>query len=194
MNSNKQAAKGFKTFILTLVISLAVFSGIYYFINSQEKETISKSAQGSRQELAVPASRQGNVEEATLGDNSGRVASEEELVTPEETAPVTESVGLGEAPAPSVFAQLASQKMDVPQRMVLAGSDTASTTAAITTGGTAPSSETAQSTVPDTGMSGPTLGVVLTLVILGFAAYIMFLGPRNIALYNFEKDVLDDLD
>ena len=38
MNSNQQAQKGFKTFILTLSISLIVFSVIYYMLNSTPTE------------------------------------------------------------------------------------------------------------------------------------------------------------
>ena len=36
MNSSQQAQKGFKTFILTLSVSLIIFSVIYYVINSSE--------------------------------------------------------------------------------------------------------------------------------------------------------------
>lgn len=179
MNSKTQATKGFKTFILTLMISLIVFSAIYYIINTEQEE----STFSERREVEQPLN---SMETATLGETDVR----EKEVPVTEDKPV-EGVG-GEG---SVFEKLANQKMDnVPQRQVLAGADTADTTAVVATESTVDTTEVEQSTVPATGISGPTLGIVLTLVILGFAAYIMFIGPRNIALYNFEKDVLDDLD
>lgn len=176
MNSNKQAAKGFKTFLLTLVISLAVFSAIYFIINTEQEEETSLVDRRSETTLDTPYTKRGSVETKTLGEGDVR---EEPAV--EEQA--------------SVFEQLANQKMDdVAQRQVLAESDTTDTTAMVAMENTDDTTEVAQSTVPDTGVSRPTIGVVLTLVILGFAAYIMFIGPRNIALYNFEKDVMDDLE
>ena len=140
--------------------------------------------------LRAPVPEDDSAETATLGEADVRAEEVPEAVS--------EDVEEEEV---SVFEELASQKMDnIPQRYVLAGTDTADTaattdtTAMVATESTGDSTETAQSTVPDTGISGPTMGIVLTLVILGFAAYVMFIGPRNIALYNFEKDVLDDLD
>jgi hypothetical protein len=185
MNSNKQAQKGFKTFILTLVVSLVVFSAIYYVINSgQQIEERSDRSAGSS--FGVSREDSDAVETATLGEADERAFE------------VAENVAMGQEEEPegevSAFRELAKTSVgEVPQGQVLAGEATADTTM-VATPTTADTTEVAQSTVPDTGISGPTLGIVLTLVILGFAAYIMFLGPRNIALYNFEKDVLDDLD
>jgi len=185
MNSKTQATKGFKTFILTLGVSLIVFSAIYYVINTEQEETSYVEKNEANRALSAPITSDNSTEATTLGEADVR-AEEESAVVTEDTE---EKV--------SVFEELANQKMDnVPQRHVLAGSGTAdtATTAVVATESTTDTTEVAQSTVPDTGISGPTLGIVLTLVILGFAAYVMFIGPRNIALYNFEKDVLDDLD
>ena len=184
MNSKTQATKGFKTFILTLAISLIVFSAIYYIINNEQEETSYVEKNEISSSLKAPVSLDEDLETATLGEADVRA----------EETPVDVSEGVEEEKA-SVFEELANQKMDnIPQRQVLAGSDTADTATMVATESTSDATETAQSTVPDTGISGPTMGIVLTLVILGFAAYVMFIGPRNIALYNFEKDVLDDLD
>ena len=179
MNSKNQAQKGFKTFILTLVISLVVFSAIYYIINS-EQGTPPKGGDGVEGTKSLSKAKSSAVGTSTLGD-----ADERDQVVDAEK----------EGDEVNAFKELVEQEIeDVPQREVLAGSDTADTAALVATGTTGDTTEVAQSTVPATGISGPTLGMVLTLIILGFAAYIMFLGPRNIALYNFEKDVLDDLD
>jgi len=176
MSSNKeQAKKGFKTFILTLIISLAIFSGIYYFINAEGEDEHYDGSSASEKNIDV------------LGSESSK----------------KDSMGDKE----SVFADLAGTAgvKEEPTPVVLAGADSVDTTSTIdTTTITAPATVTttpttdttatvAESTVPDTGVSGPTIGVVLTLVILGFAAYIMFLGPRNVALHNFEKDFLDEI-
>lgn len=173
MNSKTQATKGFKTFLLTLVISLVVFSAIYFIINTEQEDESIDIETNSEQTLTAPYEKSDDIEAATLGESDTR--AEDEV---------------------SVFGELASQKMeDTARRQVLAGedvADTSDTTAMVATSGT--EDTTPQSTVPDTGVSGPTMGVILTLIILGFAAYIMFIGPRNIALYNFEKDVVDDLD
>ncbi len=193
MNSRDQAKKGFKTFLLTLIISLVIFSGIYYVINSQNDEEFSGNLSKTEEPVDVLSSKSAQDKTKTLGAADNR---DEE----------------------SVFADLAGQKMDESgNRAVLAGTDSVDTTdTVVTTVTTEPTvdttvttttttttatadaettdTETAQTTVPDTGVSGPTMGVVLTLIILGFAAYIMFLGPRNVALHNFEKDFLDDLE
>jgi len=189
MNSKTQATKGFKTFILTLVISLMAFSAIYYVINKEQEENSYVEKSETSRALNAPIHRDGSTEVDTLGDTDVREKEEAVIVNESDEEQV------------SIFEELANQKMDnVPQRHVLAGSGTADTTATtdtaavVATGSTADTTEVAQSTVPDTGISGPTLGIILTLVILGFAAYVMFIGPRNIALYNFEKDVLDELD
>jgi len=178
MNSKEQAKKGFKTFLLTLVISLVIFSGIYYVINMEDDSSQYGNVDKSEESIEV------------LGAESSVESSKEEVMEEE-----------------SVFADLAGSKMEDQGTQVLAGSDSVDTTSTLattdttvvtTTTSTATTDTTAvatvaESTVPDTGVSGPTTGVVLTLIILGFAAYIMFLGPRNVALHNFEKDVRDDL-
>ncbi len=198
MNSKTQAARGFKTFLLTLVVSLVVFSAIYFIINTEQDAETTQQPKNSQQTLNAPFNKSTDTKTQTLGESDSRAEAQAQ---PEPSAvPAPEPGGAPVAAAEaaagaSVFAQLANQKMDVaPQRQVLAGSDTADTTAVVAANNTQDTTEVAQSTVPDTGISGPTLGVILTLVILGFAAYVMFIGPRNIALYNFEKDVLDELD
>jgi Na+-transporting NADH:ubiquinone oxidoreductase subunit NqrC len=180
MNSRQQATKGFKTFLLTLVISLIIFSGIYYLINSQQEED---EYYGSDQEQLSEF-------EDVLGSESDEVSEEEMEEIANETGEEEESV----------FADLANQEMENgSQRQVLAGADSGDTTATTSdttsdTTAVATTTTVSESTVPETGASGPTMGLVMTLIILGFAGYIMFLGPRNVALHNFEKDTIDDLE
>jgi len=189
MNSRKQAAKGFKTFLVTLVISLVIFSGIYYLINSQEEDSNNYN------------SGKVNEYEDVLGSESDATGNEK--LTGVDTS---QNNSTDQGDEESVFADLANQKMDNKGQQVLAESDSVDTTATVDTEPTvdttvaADTTDTtdttavAESTVPETGVSGPTMGVIMTILIMGFAAYIMFLGPRNVALHNFERDTVEDLD
>lgn len=174
MNSKTQAQKGFKTFILTLAISLAVFSGIYYVINNNnsEENTPQQTATGNNQESVLDASV-GAAEnpEATAGETQDNSTDQKDN---------------------SVFEKLANSKMNSDESPTVAG---VSQEKAVLAGADQNiATETSQSTVPVTGISGPTVGIILTLVILSLVAYIYFVGPRKMALSSFEKDLLDDLD
>lgn len=163
MNTKTQAQKGFKTFLLTLVISLAVFSGLYYMINSglggnSQSEQIAKPTTNEPVEQMQPQTQQPKQNE-TLGDTSTRTEE-------------------------SVFGGMVEDKPDVPPKQVLAGADDASGT----------TEETPQATVPVTGFSTPTFGIVVSILALSLALYLLFIGPRNFALSSFEKRVIDDLD
>ncbi|MFC1622072.1 hypothetical protein ACFL13_01670, partial [Patescibacteria group bacterium] len=129
---------GFKTFILTLVVSLLVFSALYVVIN----EDSSAETLGVEEKVSSDVQMQG-----------------------------------------SVFEELVNQEVETEPRAVLAGTDTADTT-------TPPEEDTTpESTVPDTGISGPTLGILLTTGLLAIAWY---LNTRPSA--SFEKRVLKELD
>jgi hypothetical protein len=95
MNSNTQAQKGFKTFILTLVISLVVFSAIYYIINTEQPEE--------------------NIVEQPI-------AQEEKMIVQSDST--AESATLGETDTRSVFGELAAadaEDYDVQPKQVLSG-------------------------------------------------------------------------
>ncbi|MFC1722425.1 hypothetical protein ACFL0C_02125 [Patescibacteria group bacterium] len=168
MNSSTQAQKGFKTFLLTLVISLVVFSAIYYIINSGGDS---------------PSSYKDSTD-----DESSFV--KEELTSPDKVVVDTsknESVTLGDSSKRSVFGELAAQpveEVDAEPRQVLAGADV--TTEEV--------EEVSETTVPETGIFSPTIGLVLSTIALSIGAYLVFLGPRKLALSSFEKKVLDDLE
>ena len=156
MNSNTQAQKGLKTFLLTLVISLVVFSAIYYIINADTPE---KNSYEGAAESSLNVQRNSSADTATLGDTNTR----------------------------SVFGELASteaQDYDVQPRQVLSGAEEYDEDTI----------ETTQTTVPVTGIFGPTFGLLLSSLSLGLGAYLIFLGPRKSALASFEKGVIKDLD
>jgi cobalamin biosynthesis Mg chelatase CobN len=185
MNSKTQAQKGFKTFILTLAISLAVFSGIYYIINTDNSEQKTSAQNSANQESSVLDARVESATDATDTTDTANKSAEDQTAD-------SSTNNENEKSQDSVFETLANSKITDTQsptvagvsqeKAVLSGSDQATTT------------ETSQSTVPVTGISGPTVGIILTLVILSLVAYIYFVGPRKMALSSFEKDLLDDLD
>ena len=185
MNSSAQAQKGFKTFILTLVISLVVFSAIYYIINSGNQSTIDSTRTADSNNVVITRSETPSADSATLGAKD----------TASETGIVDESPGVEE----SAFGDLAVQDTpEVQTRQVLQAAesgDTSDTTEVIDPsppiGG---GGETEEATVPETGISGPTAGLIMTLTIASVVAYIMFVGPRNLALSSFERRVVDELE
>lgn len=146
MNNIQTAKNGFKTFLITLVISLAVFSLFYYAFSARvktpdiEKET-SSAVTDSKDTVAL-----------AVNQNS----------------PVDTSI--------SPFKDLSQNKMDVEKKIVL--------------------SESTQSTssVPETGGTGITVGLIVSSVVLFLGFYVVYTGPRKYALNRFEKKVLKDLD
>lgn len=111
MNNSVQAQKGFKTFLLTLSISLIVFSVIYYIITSTTSNTAMDLSPNIESDSTAMVSQ----------DDSGEVAG----VSSDRSSGVDSS-------APTAFGALAAQKIDVPQRQVLGGAVTAQTTQSTT--------------------------------------------------------------
>jgi len=93
-NSSTQAQKGFRTFVLTLSVSLIVFSLVYYFISE---------SQVGMESNALVKQDQPKVEAKPLSAN---------LEEKDESA--TESV----------FKKIADSKVELRERAVLAGTDT----------------------------------------------------------------------
>lgn len=145
MNATDQAKNGFKTFIITLAVSLFLFSIIYY--------------------IATDISQSVNIESGT-----------EEVSNP---TSFNVSKEVASAEIASVFGDLAEQDIDVPQKMVLAGSDTA---------------ETTQSTVPATGSLDITYALALSLSAIAFGLYFLVVEPRRKALSKFEQRVTKELN
>lgn len=166
MSTSSQAQKGFKTFLLTLVISLVVFSAVYYVINS------GVDSEAEYQNTASEVTRTQTREEYPAEDV--------------EKANKVETATLGESTSKNVFQELTDSKPDVIPKQVLAGSDVA--------GDDEEDDDVLESTVPDTGVIGPTSGILLSVALMGTAALLIFIGPRKLALSSFEKRTLKDLD
>lgn len=173
MDTKAQAQKGFKTFIITLLVSLVVFSAIYYVVNSSTEDSMDTVVQptnerSQQQQLRAPTNNANSNEEAEVAAAS------------------VKNVAMGESKTESPFEELAEAKTPtriggapIQERAVLAGAD---------------GPETSQATVPDTGLFGPTFGIIFSATALSIAAYLIFAGPRKLALSSFEKKVRNKLN
>lgn len=146
MNSTVQAQKGFRTFLLTLTISLVIFSVLYYLLSTSTKSP--------------------DIENNTKSTSYN--AEAQSILAADTTA--------------SIFENLSKQKLDIPQKSVLAGADE-------------DTSETTQTSasVPATGSTEMTLGLIVSTALLIFGIYVIYLGPRRLALRSFENRVMKDL-
>lgn len=108
MNNSEVAKNGFKTFIITLTVSLVLFSIVYYFVTGS-----SKDIDIEQQDLQVA--------------KSSAVAGVTTSTPTEVTGPIAADT--------SVFYDLATTKMNEPAKAVLAGA-TESTTSVPSTGST----------------------------------------------------------
>jgi len=106
MNNSESAQKGFKTFILTLSISLLLFSAVYYALSTYSPENKSTQSQAAVAKETPVASVQ--------GASTAKVESKDA----------------------SVFAEISKKKPQVKSPAVLSGTtqSTQSTTAVPTTG------------------------------------------------------------
>jgi len=164
MNTNYQAQKGFKTFLVTLVISLGIFVAVYY-VTSYPSYKI-------------------DIEESTGGKVSGRtdVAETKLAVSPisEEKSPFRQLNDTEiSVPRRAVLAgsdeNLISEYPSAPDETPLVEEP----------------ADTPESTVPDTGSFGMTVSLFSSLCVLGAGLYYIYLGPRKLALRSFEDRFLN---
>lgn len=161
MNNNYQAQKGFKTFLVTLVISLGIFIAVYY-VTSYPSYKI-------------------DIEESTGGELLGRVeVNKTELaVAPvsEEKSPFRQLTDT-EMNVPKRAVLAGSDENITPDMSA-------------ETLPTGLPSDTSESTVPDTGSFAMTISLFSSLCMLGAGLYYVYLGPRKLALKSFEDRFLN---
>lgn len=145
MSNTYQAKSGFKSFILTLSLSLVIFSALYYVVTDVSKDV----------------------------DIEKRESDEKVVLNTKD----------------SIFGKLSEQKLDRTEQAVLAG---ATTTEEGTPGTLDAVEEATESTVPVTG-SNTFTGITIGFGFLTVALYIIFSGPRRMALIGFEKKVVKNL-
>lgn len=156
MNS-ESAKNGFKTFILTLSVSLVVFSVIYYVITNFSDKTASSSEY-----------RASVVQEVSQQEEQPQDSQQQPAVAGAETEKKD-----------TVFGALADSTISQePKGVVLAGSTVAT--------------QTTQSTVPDTGLAGITVGLFSSLFVFALGIFYVARNPRKVALSEFEREVLKD--
>jgi len=164
MNNNYQAQKGFKTFLVTLVISLGIFVAVYY-VTSYPSYKI-------------------DIEESTGGRLVGRTdVTETELAV----APVSEEKSpFGQLNDTEIDVPrrvvLAGVDENITPDVPTVPDETLPTELP---------SDTSESTVPDTGSFAMTISLFSSLCMLGAGLYYIYLGPRKLALKSFEDHFLN---
>ncbi len=157
MNTKDQAKSGFKTFVLTFIVSLLVFGTLYYLVSDS-------------------STSEANIEQETvLGYNKSALAVAEPEEMPAGTPSGEDEPDVVQPQVGSPFGGLAEQKMAVEPRVVLAGA-----------------AESTQSTVPETGITGITIGLVGSITLFAIFAYVTSFNPRRYAYSKFEEDVIRD--
>jgi hypothetical protein len=186
MNSTQQAKNGFKTFIVTFLVSVLVFGIFYYLISDVSTENV--SIETADTSISSGLGNTKTVEETT----EPKVAGTSDMSGPKVAS--AESVTTDENLSNSPFADLASDKVDTQGSAVLqAATDSTTKGGETTTTTTTTTPQSTQTPVPDTGDFSITFGIVSSLSLFAFFTYIVFLNPRKYALAKFEQDIVDNL-
>ena len=168
MNSDS-AQKGFRTFILTLSISLIVFSVAYYALtNIPHEEATANKFQVKEKETAYNVKSESN-EKSVFGNIRDSANSSAVLAAEDDLSGLDEDVIIDEDTT----------------------DDTATTTTTATATTTTTTSETTQSTtaVPNTGVFSITAGLFSAFILFVAALTFVTFNPRKLALDSFEKDI-----
>ena len=155
MNNGESAKKGFRTFILTLSVSLIVFSAVFYVLTTYSSDKNPVRSTGT--EVAV--------EQNVVGNEAANVQGAKDEREGEKT----------------VFGDIVSKKPTTKPQEVLAGATSAPS---------AQSAPQSTSSVPETGYTEMTIGLLLSLALFVGAMIYNSKNPRKMALSSFEKDVL----
>lgn len=177
-NTKIEVQNGFKTFVLTLSISLIVFSVAYFMLSNESYDDLSALQQANEY-----------LENTDQGDLLAY--SEDEIITIESdpsydgTKENIESLdGSDSKETQTVFGKLASTKIDVNSRAVLAGAEESEGNS------TTLQTQTTTAPVPDAGVTEMTWGLVLSMIAFLLGFIVISKDPRNIALKSFEKDMM----
>lgn len=167
MNNNTNQ-KGFKTFVLTLSISLIVFSIIYYFVSESQlvnDEIVLEDSQSKMQ--SMNAKEEPKSEFKQLADAKIQVP---------ERAVLAGATTVGGEEIPTATTKTTT-------------TPTTPTTTTSTTSKTTEVSETTQAAVPQTGVTEVTLGLMFSALAFLAGIIVISKNPRHLALESFEKKV-----
>lgn len=160
-----QSTKGLSTFVLTLSISLIVFSAIYYMMT-----TNSVSQDDYKVEVVSESKVTEEVTQQPISQNTEdvetAVASEKEDVKKEDK---------------TVFGKLASASPESYKGQVLAGADPLPS-------GSAPVVQQSSASL-ETGVTSITAGLVSSFILFISAMVFIYRNPRKLALNTFEKKI-----
>jgi hypothetical protein len=161
MNNSESAKRGFRTFILTLSVSLIVFSAVYYALTTYNSNGNSSGERSeTANELGSGVIKENDVAgEGSLGD---------------EDSPSVK----GTKDKSTVFSEIVGKKPQVQVQQVLAGATSA------------PQTTQSSTSVPITGFPEMTVGLMLSLGLFIGAMVYNLINPRKIALSSFEKKML----
>lgn len=167
ITKQEQAKNGFKTFIITLSVSLVIFSSIYYLLgNFTNKVDIEEFSSHPQTETALETG-----EDKVQGVTTESTESPFKKLAQDETAP---SVLQAETEADDTETEVAT-----------------TTTTTTTTTETEETEESTESVVPETG-SATLIGTILSATLFSVALFIILSGPRKTALSKFEDSMLNN--
>lgn len=155
-----QSTKGLSTFVLTLSISLIVFSAIYYLMTTNSV---------SQDDYKVEVVSESKVTEEPVSQPVTENASNEKT-----TAKVEEDS--------SVFGKLASASPESYKGQVLAGTDPLPS-------GSAPEVRQTTASNLETGVTSITAGLIASFILFISAMIFIYRNPRKLALNTFEKKI-----
>lgn len=160
-----QSTKGLSTFVLTLSISLIVFSAIYYMM------TTNSTSQEDYEDYKV------------------EVVSESKVSEEDYSQPVTENTASVKTTAKSekeedstVFGKLASASPEDYKGQVLAGTDPLPSDSA-------PEVQQTTASNLETGVTSITVGLISSFILFISAMVFIYRNPRKLALNTFEKKI-----
>lgn len=207
-NFKNQSQKGFKTFVLTLSISLIVFSIVYFLTTDSslnydyEKDALSdsslvKSSQQSVLEnnnmlennLNSNDSNQSVIEKNVLGESDySKIEITSDASSTVQQKSITSNINLDtnneinlNPKQESLFGELNESSISDTSKAVL--SDSASAPSSVQT-------KVSTSAVPSSGITEITWGIFVSLIAFLLGFIVISQDPRKIAIRSFEEEML----
>ena len=173
-----QSTKGLSTFVLTLSISLIVFSAIYYMMTtnsvSQEDYKVEVVSESKVTEETAQQPISQKVEENTQPKITQNTENVETAVEVKKEEVKKEDK--------TVFGKLASSSPEDYKGQVLAGTDPLPS-------GSAPVVQQSTTSNLETGVTSITAGLVSSFILFISAMVFIYRNPRKLALNTFEKKI-----
>jgi len=180
ITAQTQMQKGFKTFILTLSVSLIIFSVIYYFISDKQSSSDLNST--------FDESMTTEIESAVVTDAAMVIEDQNQSPITEVENVVEQNIVEEDVKEDTVFGKLASAAVIDTSRAVLAGTTTSPTGTGSTAARVVKTSTVA--VVPSGGVTELTWGFFISLISFALGFIVISKDPRKMAIQHFEKKML----